>query len=440
MMASEELVEPLGIEWVPSAKRHGKPSQLFSLWFSANLGMPAWLVGVLGPVLGLDLSQTLFAIILGNIIASLLVGLTAKAGTGQGLAQLPLSRSIFGRRGNYLPSFLNTLSAIGWYTINTAVGGEAMAKLIHIPLALGLFFVAAGQIALGYLGYDIIHRFERVMVYVQGVLFILMSYEVVHHLPHLAHAQAGNYGDFLLELAAVVSYSFSWAPYASDYGRYLPESTSPQRVFWATFWGTFLGTVWVECIGAVVGALGWGNLSPIGMVQNLMGPLTGFALLAIIFGTMTADAINGYTATLSLLTLDIPIRRTQAAIFLGAVGWLVAWLANSHLLSDYENFLLLLSYWVAPWVGIVLVAAHQGLINKDRALLAKGVDTAAIGGFLVGIVAVIPFMSTILFEGPVAKMLDNGDTGYYAGMLVGALVYYLLLRLRKSAALSHSLS
>lgn len=145
MMASEELVEPLGIEWVPSAKRHGKPSQLFSLWFSANLGMPAWLVGVLGPVLGLDLGQTLFAIILGNIIASLLVGLTAKAGTGQGLAQLPLSRSIFGRRGNYLPSFLNTLSAIGWYTINTAVGGEAMAKLIHIPLALGLFSLPRGK-------------------------------------------------------------------------------------------------------------------------------------------------------------------------------------------------------------------------------------------------------------------------------------------------------
>ncbi len=439
-MAQKELVEPLGIEWVPPAKRHGKPTQLFSLWFSANLGMPAWLVGVLGPVLGLNLMQTIIAVILGNIIASVLVGLTAKAGSGQGLAQLPLSRSIFGRRGNYLPAFLNTLSAIGWYTVNTAVGGEALARLFNWPLALGLLVVAVGQIALGYLGYDVIHRFEHIMVYVQGLLFVLMTYEAVRHFSYLPYVHGGSYGVFLLELAAVVSYSFSWSTYASDYGRYLPENTSGRHVFWSTFWGTFLGTLWVELVGGVVGALGWGNLSPVSMVQHLMGPLTGFALVAIVFGTMTADAVNGYTATLSALTLDIPVRRAYAAVFLGAVGSLVAWMANAHLLADYENFLLILSYWVAPWVGIVLVAAARGIITKDQALSRRGVDFAALGAFIIGILAVIPFMSTTWFEGPVAKILDNGDTGYYAGIIVGSLAYSVLSRRRGRSASSRSVS
>ncbi len=428
IVTQKELIEPLGIEWVPPGKRHGKPSQLFFLWFSANLGMPAWLVGVLGPVLGLNLIQTIIAIILGNLIASLLVGLTAKTGSGQGLAQLPLSRSIFGRRGNYLPAFLNTLSAIGWYTVNTAVGGEALARLFDWPLGLGLLVVAAGQMVLGYLGYDVIHRFEHVMVYVQGLLFVLMSYEAIHQFSSLAPSHAGSYGMFLLEMAAVASYSFSWSPYASDYGRYLPENTPPRHVFWSTFWGTFAGSVWVELVGGVVGALGWGNLSPVAMVQHLMGTLTDFALVAIVFGTVTADAVNGYTATLSLLTLDIPLHRTYAAIFLGILGWIMAWVANAHFLANYENFLLLLSYWVAPWVGIVLVAAARGIINKDRALQASGVNSAALLAFIIGILSVIPFMSTTWFEGPVAKMLDNGDTGYYVGIIVGSLAYHLLLQ------------
>ncbi len=440
LVAQKALIEPLGIEWVPPGKRHGTPSQLFSLWFSANLGMPAWLVGVLGPILGLDLIQTIIAIVLGNIIASLLVGLTAKTGCGQGLAQLPLSRSIFGRRGNYLPAFLNTLSAIGWYTVNTAVGGEALARLFDWPLGLGLLIVAVGQIVLGYLGYDVIHRFEHIMVYVQGLLFVLMSYEAVSHLSYLPHAHAGSYGMFLLELAAVVSYSFSWAPYASDYGRYLPENTRPRQVFWSTFWGTFTGTIWVELVGGVVGALGWGNLSPVGMVQHLMGALTDFALVAIVFGTITADAVNGYTATLSFLTLDIPLHRTYAAVVLGMLGWLLAWMANAHFLADYENFLLLLSYWVAPWIGIVLVADGFGIINKDQALRASGVNWAAVSAFIIGVLAVIPFMSTTWFEGPVAKILDNGDTGYYIGILVGSVAYRLLLRIKRRRMSSQALS
>ncbi len=428
---AQDIRESQGIEWIPGKDRHGRPSQLFFLWFSANLGMPAFLVGVLGPAMGMSLWQTVVAVIAGNLVASTLLALVAQAGTGQGLAQLPLVRSVFGRRGNYLPSLLNTLSAIGWYTINTAVGGEAVSRLFQWPLGWSLALLAGIQIGLGYLGYDVILRFERVMAYIQGLLFVLMTVKVFEFAGRIPLGRPAGYGVFLLEIAAVVSYSFSWAPYASDYGRYLPESTAPSRVFWATFGGSLLATLWVELLGAAVGALGWGALSPVGMVQRLMGSLTLWALLAIMFGTMTANAVNVYTATLSFLTLDVRIRRAHAAVALGIVGWLAAWGANAHLLSDYENFLLLLSYWVAPWIAVVLAAASRGFVNTNRALSAPNWWMPAFWAFAVGLVAVIPFMSTTLFEGPVARMLDNGDTGYYAGFLVALAAYGWLSRPRQ---------
>ena len=43
-------VEPHGIEQVSASERHGRPRALFTLWLSANMGLPVWLVGALAIV------------------------------------------------------------------------------------------------------------------------------------------------------------------------------------------------------------------------------------------------------------------------------------------------------------------------------------------------------------------------------------------------------
>lgn len=425
--------ETLGIEPVPPDARHGRPRQLFSLWFSANLGMPAWLVGVLGPILGLSWGATVIAILVGNSLASLLLGLTAAAGSGQGLAQLPLARAIFGRRGNYVPALLNTLSSLGWYTVNTAVGGAALAQVLGWSLAPAMATIATGQILIGYLGYDTIHRVEKGMAWIQAILFVAMMVAAMHlvgHVPTVAHFKMGI---FLLEIAAVASYSFSWAPYASDYARYLPVDTRASAVFWHTYAGSWLSSVWVETLGALVGAMGWGNGTPVQMVSHLMGRWKLGADWAIVFGTITANALNGYTATLSMLTLDVKVARTYGAVGLGLLGAVLAYWASSHLMTSYENFLLLISYWVAPWIGIVLVGRWGlGQLTRDRALSAPAVYWKALTVFVVSIALVVPFMSTTLWTGPVAKSLHGGDIGYYVGITSGAILYWGWSRIRQS--------
>ncbi|MDA8195024.1 MAG: cytosine permease [Thermaerobacter sp.] len=428
MSESIASLETMGIEPISPDKRRGAPRQQFTLWWSANLGMPPFLVGVLGPVLGLSLLQTVWAVVLGNIIASLLLGITAAVGIGYGLAQMPLSRALFGHKGNYFPAALNALSSLGWYVVNTAVGGTALAVLLHVNVAIAFIIMIIAQGAIVYLGHDMIHRFEHWMAYVQGALFIGLTISALMEWGAIKATAGGNYGSFLILLAAVASYSFSWSTYASDYTRYLPTHTSRRRVFWLTFWGSWLSCVWVEVAGGIAGALGLGNLSAVGIVQHLMGRFSAFAELAIVFGTMTANALNSYTSTMSLLTLDLPFLRPYAGAAIAVIGGLIAWFSSSHLLTFYSNFLLLISYWIAPWIGITFVGAWMHQLSTQSAMTAPPVRWASVFAFVVGMLVIIPFMDTTLFEGPIAKALQGGDISYYLGLIVAALIFWAIER------------
>src|SRR5258708_2382952 len=70
-------VEPHGIEQVSASERHGRPRALFTLWLSANMGLPVWLVGALAIVFGLGFADGVIAILIGNIIGCSLLALTA---------------------------------------------------------------------------------------------------------------------------------------------------------------------------------------------------------------------------------------------------------------------------------------------------------------------------------------------------------------------------
>ncbi|MCL4352023.1 MAG: hypothetical protein M1318_05160, partial [Firmicutes bacterium] len=186
--------------------------------------------------------------------------------------------------------------------------------------------------------------------------------------------------------------------------------------------------VWVEVVGGVAGSIGLGNLSAIGIVQHLMGKFASLAELAIVLGTMTANALNSYTSTMSFLTLDLPSLRPYVGATIAIVGGLVAWFSSSHLLMFYENFLLLISYWIAPWIGITLVGAWLGELTTKAAMMAPSVRWSALTAFIVGLVMIIPFMDTTLFEGPISKIMEGGDISYYLGLIVASVIFWAVER------------
>ena len=420
-------VEPHGIEPIAGRERHGRVRSLFTLWWSANMGLPVWLVGALAVAFGLGFPDAVAAILVGNLVGCALLGLAASMGPATGMPQLPFSRRSFGARAVYLPALLNWVSASGWYAVNSVLGAAALARLAGWPFLPALALLTAGQMALGVFGYNFIHRFEAVSAVLLGVVFAVMTAIGVPqaHLDLTSHlAPADHAGLFVLMATAVASYVFSWAPYASDYSRYLPAETPRGRVFGAVFAGAFLGCAWLQVLGAAVATVGL-KLEPIDLVVRVMGGFWVPALLAVVLGTLAANALNIYTGALSLLTLDVPIRRWVSVLAVGVLGGLLALYGAQGLSAKYEQFLLLISYWIGPWLAVVAVDFFRRRGARTDGSPAIG---AGLVPFLVGLAASIPFMNSALYEGPLARRLHGADIAYYVGMVVAGVLYLALIR------------
>src|ERR1700760_3308082 len=91
-----------------------------ALW--GNLGVsllgPAYAIFVLAPagVAQLSLVAAFLAIVVGTLIGTLLLSLSAAAGAQTGQPAMVLLRGLFGGRVSYLPTALNLLQCLGWAT------------------------------------------------------------------------------------------------------------------------------------------------------------------------------------------------------------------------------------------------------------------------------------------------------------------------------------
>ncbi len=424
-------VEPHGIEPIAARERHGRVRSLSTLWLSANMGLPVWLVGALAIVLGLGFADGVAAILVGNLVGCALLALAASIGPAIGVPQIPFTRRSFGTRGVYLPAFLNWISTGGWYAVNTVLGTSALARLTGLPFPVALLLLSGGQILIGVFGYNVIHRFEAISAVLLAAVFAVMT---MIGLPQ-AHlgltsrlAPADHIGLFVLMTTAVASYVFSWAPYAADYARYLPAETPKQRVFAAVFAGSFLGCVWLQVLGAAVATIGL-HLAPIALVERVMGGFWAPALLAVVLGTLAANALNIYTGSLALLTLDVPLRRWASVLAVGVLGGLLALYGSNGYAAKYEQFLLLVSYWIGPWLAIVVV----DFFRRPARSRADGADRGpapvvwpGLLSFLVGLAVSVPFMNSALYEGPLARLFHGADVAYYVGIVVAGALYYAL--------------
>src|SRR6266700_2486003 len=434
------IVEPHGIERVQEVERHGNTRSLFTLWLSANMGLPVWLVGALAVIFGLGFADGVVAILVGNIIGCSLLALTASMGPEIGMPQLPFTRHSFGSRGAYLPALLNWVSASGWYAVNSIICALAIARLTTLPFWLSLLILSVVQVLVGVYGYNFIHRFEAISAGLLAIIFVIMSVVALQKANYglsSTLSPADHVGLFVLMVTAVASYVFSWSPYASDYARYLPPDTSKGRVFGAVFGGSFIGCFWLQFLGVAVATIGL-NLSPIDLVVKVMGPVWIVALIAVVLGAIAANALNIYTGALSLLTLDVPIKRWISVIAVGILGGLLALYGSSGLSGKYENFLLLISYWIGPWLAIVFVDffIHPGQAMRPDGLstsFRRAIEWPGILAFLVGLAVSIPFMNSSLYTGPIANLLHGADIAYYVGMLVAGVLYYVLRRASNAA-------
>ena len=441
--AGDLSVERHGIGPVPESNRYGTPARLFTVWFAPNLTMTGVFTGTVGIALGLGFWTAFAAMALGTVVGAAPAAYLGTWGSLTGTGQLPLSRLAFGR-AVVLPGVLQWLSSIAWDALIGLFGGDALARLLGWPFWLGTLAVLLLQGLVGVFGYEVIHRTQTVMTFVLGAAFLALSVKLLDGVPlpatGTAHG-ADQAGAFVLTSTIALSLSLSWAPYASDFSRYLPRSASRPRMFWYTLLGMVAAYLWVQTLGLWAAKLLTDQTAA--GVRTLLGGgwLGAFGLLAIAVSAVCSNAMNDYSGSLALQTAGVRIPRPLAAAVAAALGFvLVLWMHAADTTARFQNVLLFVGYWIPGFVGVVAVdwyARTRGRGGEPLDLRAEFARPQpwwpATVAFAAAFAAAVPFMDTTVYTGPVATALHGGDLAYYVAFAVSVAVY-APLRLRRRNA------
>jgi NCS1 nucleoside transporter family len=453
-------VEPGGIEYIALAERHGTPRRLFWTWNSPNWEFATMFLGVIPiTVFGGGFIPTVIAVILGSALGASAVGLLSTWGPRFGVPQLVQSRGAFGYLGNFLPASLNTLTAgIGWFSVNTISGTFALSTLTHMPFQVALIVIVLLQVFVAFIGHNFIHQFEKVAFPYLAVVFTLATLVIltqsnpgVGFNPKAPVAFGGVLGAFILAVFVAFSYAAGWAPYSMDFARYLPPSAQARPVFWSAMLGVFIPCAILEIGGAAlatVAGTAWGPTdSPTDqLVKPLPGILAGLTLLGIALGAVSANVLNIYSGAMSFLALgvrlgNLHLQRAVVGVAFGLIGYVVARLGEVDAGHSYENFLLLIGYWITPFLGVIVTDfwLRRGRYDEREFFDRRHNTFAGAVAMGAGIVVSVPFWNQALWHGPVVDALPQlGDLSFIVGFVVATVVYYALSRSARSTNLQRA--
>jgi NCS1 family nucleobase:cation symporter-1 len=438
--AGDLSVETHGITPIGEDQRYGRPERLFTVWFAPQVTMTGVFTGTLAVALGLGFWLGMLAMIIGTVLGSLVVGYLSTWGPRTGAGQLPNARMAFGG-AVVLPAVLQWLSSIAWDGLVGLFGGEALAVLLDIPFWVGVLIVLALQGAVGFFGYEVIHRVQAVLTVILFVTFLVFAVKLVqgHEVVTPATAAGADLvGAFVLEVTIALSLAISWASYAADFSRYLPANSSRLRVFGFSFAGIVSAYVFVQGIGiAAAGALSEQTAEG---VRSIMGGgvLGAVALAAIALASVGSSAMNDYSGSLALQTIGVRVRRPVSAVVVTALAFvLILWLHSGDTASRFEDVLLLIGYWIPAFVAVIVVdwvirTRGRSSINPAKEQTHRGDAVAALVVFVLAYAAAMPFMNTSLIQGPVAEAWHGADVAYFVNFVVALALYggYRFLRVR----------
>jgi NCS1 family nucleobase:cation symporter-1 len=442
--AGDMSVETHGIAPIAEDQRYGTPRRLFTVWFAPQVNMTVAFTGSVAIVLGLGFWLGLLAMVIGTVLGSLAVGYLSTWGPRTGTGQLPNSRMAFGG-SVVLPAALQWLSSIGWDALVGLFGGEALAALLGIPFWLAVLIVLGVQGAVGFVGYELIHRLQAVLTVVLFATFVVFAVKLVggHEIVTPAMVTGADLaGAFVLEVTIAFSLAVSWASYAADFSRYLPADSSRGRVFGFTFAGLVLSYIFVQGIGIAAGDLLSEHTAE--GVRSVMGGglLGGLALLIIAVASIGSGVMNDYGGSLALQTIGVRVRRPLSSVVVTALAFaLILWLHAADTATRFTDVLLLISYWIPAFVAIVVIDWRLRVrgrlsINPAEEPTDRVDAAAALIVFVIAYVVAVPFMNTSLIQGPIAVAWHGADVAYFVNLLVAAALYggYRLVRSRSRSS------
>lgn len=438
-------IEPGGAEFIPLSERHGRPLNQLWTWTSPNLEFATIFVGIIGVwFFGQSFWMATLAVILGSALGSVSMGFLAARGPLFGVPQMVLSRIGFGFLGNILPAGINAVVAgVGWFAVNSVSGAFALSALTHMSSKLALVIIVVVQIAVAFFGHNLVHTFERYAFPLLAVIFVIATIVISSKAhPSLTH-QTGGIGGFIVTLGAAFGYAAGWNPFASDYTRYLPPTTNRRATgLWAAL-GVFVSCAILETVGAAAASITsldkYVSNPTAGFTSHLPTWIADLTLLAIALGAVCANALNVYSGSMSFLALGIrmplALRRGIVAIVFGVAGFFLALSGLHNAGEDYTDFLLIISYWIGPWLGVFFMdqVLRRGKRVDGYLFDRKHNPWGGAAAMAIAIaVSILLFSDQIKFTGFVARHAGSlGDLAFEVGFVLAAVLYWLFFRFQR---------
>ncbi|GAA1497066.1 purine-cytosine permease family protein [Paeniglutamicibacter kerguelensis] len=350
-------------------------------WANAALAIATWGFLIGGSLaLVVDVKSGLVAIVLGNVLGVLLVGLAVSVSAGKyGTEQYTFMRSVFGHNGSrVIYTVAMILLTVGWLVVLGTMFGRSIDSAISvvsdrdpdpnapyiyvitiIAIALTAYIVAKGPTSIKLFNVIVAPALILVMGFMIWLFLSDTSLSELLALDALARPFDSNAVNFMIAVEINIAAGFSWWPYIGN----LSRITKNERT---AFWPNLIGIGFAASLGEAVGLIGaikYGNADPTQWMAETGGLwLSAIVLVFIAFANITSMANILYTAVVGL-------RQMFGALFKN-VSW--EWLVTGFCI-----------------VPVIVMFAIPGLYDGFMTFL---VWTAAIYSALTGIMLVDYFL------------------------------------------------
>jgi purine-cytosine permease-like protein len=442
-------IEARSIDYIPESERHGKVWQQGPFWFLGNFQFFTITIGFIGPSIGLSMLQTIVAGTLGIAFGTLFMAFHATQGPHLGLPQMIQSRGQLGYRGVIVALFGSFVTFMLFNVVDVILLGSGLNGIFGWdPLAIAVVTTVIAA-ALAIYGHDVLHRVFRLLFFVSLPFFVILTVAIVTGKVTGTPAPVGEFSwaALLAQFTAAAAYNITYAPYVSDYSRYLPRSTKTAPIVVSVFLGAAGSAVWLIAIGAWLAT----NLGATDALVSLRDAgdavFSGLGSLLAILSVLALVAtmgINAYSAMLSTVTGFDSIRSVKPTrnlrvitIVVLAVIWAVAGISfGGDAVGALFNSLIVMLYLLVPWTAINLVDyffVRRGRYAITDLFTPRGIygswGTRGLTAFVIGLASMLPFIVIPgVVTAPAAEALGGTDVSAIVGLLVSALVYYALTR------------
>lgn len=285
------------------------------LWFSVILNPEYLGVGLLGPILGVSVRDSVICVAISTILGSLLPAFAGIQSPSTGLRQIAIARYSFGLWGSRVCSVFNLITNVGWGVIACILAGDMLRAVSdeRLDISIGIVIVLILAFVVCFLGYGFLHHWERYAWIPVFVLMVTQFAQAARYFPsdlgQTTLSGRDYHGACLTFIAITLGTSTPWCSIVGDYYIHYPTNIDKRLIVSLTWLGIALPTVFVNFLGVFIGAAIMSN-------DQLSQTYLQSGISSVILATMRPTSFAKFVGVIYALSLRKSPLSHSAAITL----------------------------------------------------------------------------------------------------------------------------